>query len=35
MKIDKELTYDIFRCVLLKSNGLKNRRGGGETEIQK
>lgn len=26
MKIDKELTYDTFRCVLLKSDGVKNRR---------
>lgn len=26
MKIDKELTYDTFRCVLLKSDGAKNRR---------
>lgn len=32
MKIDKELTYDTFRCVLLKSDGDKNRRQR-ETEI--
>ena len=29
MKIDKELTYDTFRCVLLKSDGVKNRRHRG------
>ena len=32
MKTDKELTYDTFRPVLLKSTGIKKNRGGGMVE---